>query len=294
LPFLNVTSGENLLLSPHLAAAGFALAAILCWGSADFIGGYGTRSTDSFLLTTVAHFSALVLMTSVAWAHGDPFPSHASALWAVAAGTSGGVALALFYQALASGKMGLNAPVSAVLGAAIPVGVSFVTEGLPSPIQIAGFMLAVVGVWLVSKPDNLTGRPEGLGLAMVAGLGFAGFFLCIRQAGNSSALWSAALTRVASLALVSVIVLIKLLQNKLRRGMMATAGIAAGILDVSGTFFFIRASQSGRLDVAVVLVSLYPVITVLLAKVFLKEHFTPIKLAGMIAALLAMPMIALR
>jgi len=76
--------------------------------------------------------------------------------------------------------------------------------------------------------------------------------------------------------------------------MMATAGIAAGILDVSGTFFFIRASQSGRLDVAVVLVSLYPVITVLLAKVFLKEHFTPIKLAGMIAALLAMPMIALR
>jgi len=265
----------------------------VCWGSADFIGGYASKTTDSFLLAGVAHLSGLILMTSVAVWHGGAFPTHANATWAMAAGASGGVALAIFYRALASGKMGLNAPVAAVLGAAIPVGVGFATEGFPHPLQIAGFILAVLGVWFISKPDHLRGRPEGLGSALLAGLGFAGFYLFIRETGNTSALWSAAFTRVASLALVGAIVAVKASRTKLEHD-LALAGIGAGILDVSGTVFYIWASQSGRLDVAVVLVSLYPVITVLLAKVFLKEHFTPVKIAGMVAALLAMPLIVFR
>ena len=69
-------------------------------------------------------------------------------------------------------------------------------------------------------------------------------------------------------------------------------GAFAGCLDVTGTIMFVRASQTGRLDTAVVLTSLYPVITVLLARVFLKEHFTRWKTVGMAAALAAVPMIA--
>ncbi len=139
----------------------------------------------------------------------------------------------------------------------------------------------------------LTGRPKGLGLAVVAGLGFAGFFLCINQTGNSSALWSAAFSRCTALLLVAVILAVKR-----ARGPVATRfaglGLLAGVLDVSGTAFFIRADQTGRLDASVVLCSLYPMITVLLAICFLKERFTRIKLAGIAAAIVAVPLIVLK
>jgi drug/metabolite transporter (DMT)-like permease len=214
-------------------------------------------------------------------------------LWALAAGTCGGLALAVFYRALAAGHMGLNAPLAALLAAAIPVGFAFVVHGIPHPAQIAGFVLAGLGIWFISKPDYISGRPKGLGLTLLAGCGFAGFFLCISQTGNSSAVWSAALSRCIALALVCMLVAVKRWRGPIvmRR---AWLGFLAGALDVSGTMFFIRAEQTGRLDTSVVLCSLYPAITVVLAGVFLKERFTRLKLAGVGAAILAMPLIVMK
>ena len=269
------------------------MATILCWGSADFIGGIAAKSTDSFLVAALAHASGFVVMTSVALVAHAAFPSTGPMLWALAAGASGGVALAIFYRALASGHMGLNAPVAALLAAAIPVAFAFTVEGVPHPLQMAGFVLAAMGIWFISKPDHIAGQPKGLGLAVIAGLGFAGFFLCINQTGDSSALWSAALSRCLAFLLVSLILAVKW-----RRGGVATRfawlGLLAGVLDVSGTAFFVRADQTGRLDASVVLCSLYPVITVLLAVCFLKERFTRVKLAGIAAAVAAVPLIALK
>ncbi|HKW25101.1 MAG TPA: DMT family transporter [Terriglobales bacterium] len=269
------------------------MATILCWGSADFIGGIAAKTTDSFLVAALAHASGFVVMASVALLAHAAFPSTGPMLWALAAGASGGVALAIFYRALASGHMGLNAPVAALLAAAIPVAFAFSVEGIPHPLQVAGFVLAGLGIWFISKPDHVTGRPKGLGLAVIAGLGFAGFFLCINQTGDSSALWSAALSRCLAFFLVSLILAVKW-----RRGGVATRsawlGLLAGVLDVSGTAFFVRADQTGRLDASVVLCSLYPVITVLLAVCFLKERFTRVKLAGIAAAVAAVPLIALK
>ena len=160
-------------------------------------------------------------------------------------------------------------------------------------IQLAGFALAVLGIFLISRPEDGVARPEGLSLAVLAGVGFAGFFLCMKQTGESSALWSAALARLASLVLVLVIVLASNAEKKIeRKGIIL--GILAGCLDVSGTALYVRASQTGRLDTAVVLTSLYPAVTVLLARMILKEHFTPWKTAGMVAAIIAVPMIALQ
>lgn len=276
----------------QLVPAGFSLAAVLSWGTSDFVGGYAARRANAFLLTTVAHASGTVLMTTLAVLNHSQYPSRNSAIWALAAGCVGGAALAIFYRALAAGKMGLTAPVAAVLGAAIPTIFSMLTEGLPGSVRIAGFALAGTGLWLISRPED-DSRPEGLGLAVLAGIGFAGFFLCIKQAGDGSALWTAALARVASFAVTGAIVLFERNFRDISRS-SAALGVLAGCLDVTGSALFVRASQTGRLDAAVVISSLYPALTVVLARLLLKEHFTRWKAVGMLAALLAVPMIALQ
>jgi drug/metabolite transporter (DMT)-like permease len=188
--------------------------------------------------------------------------------------------------------MGLTAPVAAVLGAAIPTVFGMFREGLPQAAQFAGFAMAVAGIWLISRTEG-DSPPEGIGMAALAGIGFAGFYLCIKQAGDGSALWIAATSKVASVTLTGLIVLIGRGSPEIDRHGIAF-GVLAGCLDVIGSVLFIRASQTGRLDAAVVLSSLYPAVTVLLARLILREHFTRWKALGMVAALLAVPMIAWR
>ena len=130
-------------------------------------------------------------------------------------------------------------------------------------------------------------------MAVLAGVGFSGFFICISRTGDSSVLWSSVFSRVASLLLVGAIVLVRRRWTPVRRADAAIA-VFAGCLDVSGTALFIRAAQGGRLDSVVVLSSLYPALTVLLARFFLKEQFTRLKTAGIIAVLAAVPLIALQ
>jgi uncharacterized membrane protein len=126
---------------------------------------------------------------------------------------------------------------------------------------------------------------------VLAGIGFAGFYLCVHQAGNTSALWVAWSSRCASLVVTSAFVV---LGRQVRPLAAPVLGIAVftGCLDVTGSALFIRAAQSGRLDTAVVLSSLYPAVTVVLARIFLHEHFSRGRTIGMLAALAAVPMIA--
>jgi drug/metabolite transporter (DMT)-like permease len=277
-------------LGSELVPTSFSLAASFAWGTSDFLGGYAARRANAFLLTTIAHMGGLLLMLALASGTQAQFPSERSLLWALAGGLSGGGALAIFYRALSLGRMGLTAPVAAVLGAAIPTIFGMVTQGMPGAMHIVGFVVAAVGIWLISRTEDQSGL-EGIGLAALAGVGFAGFYLCISQAKDGSALWLAVFSRAGALVVTALIVL---LQRNFREITAAGVqlGLLAGCLDVSGTALFVRASQSGRLDSAVVLTSLYPAVTVLLARLILHEHFTRWKAVGMFAALLAVPMIA--
>jgi drug/metabolite transporter (DMT)-like permease len=153
-----------------------------------------------------------------------------------------------------------------------------------------GFFLAAVGLWLITRAED-GNSPEGIGLALLAGVGFAGFYLCVRQAGDGSVWWIATLTRTGGLIITGMIVLA---QKKFRDITAAGVrwGVLTGCVDSLGTIFFVRASQTGRLDEAVVISSLYPAVTVLLARVFLQEHFTRWRFIGLLAALAAVPMIA--
>jgi drug/metabolite transporter (DMT)-like permease len=271
--------------------AAYSLTAVGVWGASDFLGGVGARRVNAFLFTAIVHSSGLVVVGTLALMTRSPFPGNASLGWSLIAGSVAGLALALFYCSLASGNMGLVAPVAAVLGAAIPTIVTAFAAGFPGYRHVLGFILAGIGVWLISRIEGSAGRPEGIGMAVLAGIGFAGFCLCIHRAGNASALWVAACSRFASLLVTGAFVLFG---RHLRAVPMPVLAIAvlAGILDITGSTVFIRAAQIGRLDAAVVLSSLYPAVTVVLARVFLHEHFSRARTIGMVAALVAVPMIA--
>ncbi len=279
-----------------------SLTAVGAWGTSDFLGGIGARRGNVFLFTTFVHLSGMLLAGALALAIGLPFPDAHSVLWSLAAGAIGGIGLALFYRGLAVGKMGIVAPVSAVLGAAIATAVAAFTEGVPSNRHLLGFVLAGIGVWLISRTEESVeggseeektngGRPRGLGLAILSGCGFAGFFFCIHRAGQGSALWIAVCSRFASFIVTLAIVIAGRQFRAVARPVLAIA-LAAGILEITGSVVFVRASQIGRLDVAVVLSSLYPAVTVILARIFLREHFSRARTIGMLAALAAVPMIA--
>jgi len=271
--------------------AAYSLTAVGVWGTSDFLGGVGARRVNAFLFTAIVHLSGMLVMGSLALMTGAPFPGKTSLAWALMAGAMGSISLALFYRSLAGGNMGLVAPVAAVLSAAIPTLLVAFKVGFPSYLHVLGFILAAVGVWLISRSEAGVGRPQGIGMAVLAGTGFAGFYLCIHQAGDGSALWVATCSRSASLLVTLAFVLAGRHLRAVPTPVLAIA-VVAGILDISGTAVFIRAAQTGRLDSAVVLSSLYPAVTVSLARIFLHEHFSRARTIGMIAALVAVPMIA--
>src|SRR5580704_12511807 len=217
--------------------------------------------------------------------------------------------------------MGLTAPIAALLGAAIPTLADIAIEGAPHAWTFAGFALAIVAIWLITRAEPVrkaaqdsapqseeendgqvdddqlddeekTGAvPKGVAVAALSGVGFAAFYLCIRQAGAGSPLWIAAVSRAASFIVTAVAVIVTNtpLRLDLPRAAMATI---AGSFDITGSALFIFASQHGRLDEAVVISSLYPAVTVILARLILKEHFSRWRFIGLLAALAAVPMIA--
>jgi drug/metabolite transporter (DMT)-like permease len=275
--------------------AACSVLALFLWGTSDFAGGYGSKRANAFVVTAFSHVCAFVLMFAVALSQHGAFPSRTSILWALAAGAIGGFSVAVFYGALASGQMGLTAPIAALLGAAIPTLADIGIEGTPHRWTIAGFVLAIVAIWLITRPEpegenDETGHPKGVTTAALAGVGFAGFYLCIHQA-TGSPVWIAALSRLGSFTSTAIAVIATRARIALDRP-SAASGAIAGSFDIIGSALFIFASQRGRLDKAVVISSLYPVVTVLLARIVLKEHFNLWKFVGLLAALAAVPLIA--
>jgi drug/metabolite transporter (DMT)-like permease len=281
---------SSMSATPQFATAVYGLAAVVTWGTSDFLGGYATRRANAFLFSTVVNIGGLLLVGTLASTTHAAFPSGRSVLWLLAGGASGGASLAIFYRALASGRMGLTAPVAAVFSAAIPTVFSMFTEGVPGKIPVIGFFLAAIGLWLITRAED-GNTPEGIGLALLAGAGFAVFYLCVRQASDGSAFWIATFTRTGGLLITGLIVLMQREFSDITAAGVRW-GILTGCVDSIGTILFVRASQTGRLDEAVVISSLYPAVTVLLARIFLKEHFTRWRFVGLLAALAAVPMIA--
>ena len=274
-----------------LVQAGLSLATAAAWGAADFSGGFASKRAEVFRVVAVAHACGLVMMLALAWFSGEPVPPASTLWWGAAAGVTGAFGVAALYKGLAIGRMGVIAPVASVLTAVIPVIIGMATEGLPDRLQLAGFALALVSIWLIARPDGELDSHRGLGLAILAGVSFGLFLACAKQAGHHGVFWPMTAARVASTALMLIIVTFSprdprpLLPNLIPI-------LIAGVLDSGANALFVAATQHGRLDVAAVLSSLYPASTVVLARVLLKERISGMQGVGIAAALLSVALIS--
>jgi drug/metabolite transporter (DMT)-like permease len=277
-------------------AVALAFSSSLCWGLADFLGGLLSRSRPLVTVLLIAQVSAVAIGVVFVVASGDGFPDLGPAAVATGAGVAGCAALAAFYRGLAIGTMSIVAPVSAT-GAAVPVLVGLATGERPGAVQIAGIALAMVGIVLAAREPAggaAVHPPEvvraSLGLAGLAALGFGTFFVLIDRATElGGAPWSLLLVRAGEVALLGAVALVS--RPRMPTGVRDAAPLLAiGVLDFSATAFFALATQEGLLSVVAVIGSLYPAVTVVLARVVLAERVSrsqelgvALTLAGVVA-----------
>lgn len=277
---------------PEVLAVIYGLASALTWGAGDFSGGLATRRANPYIVVAISQGVGLFLLLALALLLGELLPPQEDLMWGALAGLAGGIAILLLYRALAVGQMGVAAPITAVLAAVGPVIFSAFTEGAPSELQLAGFAIAVVGVWLLSRPSGPLGKPQGIGLAVLSGLAIGAFLILLDQAGATALYWPLVAARTASLTMMTALVLLNRKAGEFPRGRTLPVVLLSGVMDAAGNAFFVLAAQVGRLDVATVISSLYPASTILLAALVLKERVTRLQVVGIVAALAAIALIA--
>jgi uncharacterized membrane protein len=274
-----------------LAAPLLGLASAASWGAGDFCGGLASKRSPLLGVLALGYGTGVLAIAAAALLLGEPIPGAAALGWAVAAGLSGTLGLGALYRGLAVGRMAVVAPVSAVLSAAIPAAIGALAEGPPPAAKLLGFALALLGIWLVARTGAAGLERQGLVLALTAGLGFGGFLVLMHQGAQAGPFWPLAAARSTSLALV-------LAAAVARRQPWAPARAAlplvllSGALDAGGNAFFVLAGRAGRLDMAGVLSSLYPVTTVVLAAALLRERVGRSQGVGIAVALAAIALIA--
>jgi drug/metabolite transporter (DMT)-like permease len=270
----------------------FALAAAVLYGSADFLGGAVSRRTRALSVLTVSAPAGAILLLAAALAAGGPLPS-AGLGWAAAGGACGGVGLIIFYAGLAAGPMRLVAPVSALVSTLLPVGVAVAGGERPGPSVYLGGAICLVATVLVStEAGGGRARPHpamarGLAYAVGAGVAFGLFFLFLKYAGTSGVLWPSAVSRISG-AIVMLGVAAWAAAPPAWRGAsprLLAGAIGSGLLDAAANVCYVLATRAGLFGIAVVLTSLYPGVTVLLARLVLGERIRLLQVAGLLLAI---------
>jgi drug/metabolite transporter (DMT)-like permease len=265
----------------------------------------------------IAQSAGLLFSLALLIVSSEPMPGTAALFWGAAAGASGSVGLGAFYLALSRGTMGLVAPLTALVAAAVPALVGIAGGDETGPLVLAGIGSALAAVVLIAMPDRTPGTPvvpafhgsrirEWL-LIVVGGLGFSGFFLGIdasHEAGGA-VWWPLVMVKLAgTLSIGAAALLLALVRraSRLRAGpspgvrfrrAAVAMGALAGLGDLGGNLFFVLASDVGDLAVVVVISSLYPVSTAILARLFLHERLGPLRTAGVALAVAGVVLIGL-
>ena len=289
----------------------FALAAAALFGSADFLGGVASRRARAASVLVISAPAGVLVIFGAAMLSGAPFQT-AGLGWALAAGAAGGAGLIIFYGALAAGPMSVVAPVSALVSTVVPVGAALAMGERASAAVYAGAALCLVAIVLVSlegMPGGSGGpgapvRPaataprhhvaaRGLGYGAASGLAFGIFFLFIRNAGTSGVLWPVCMARVAgSLIILGAAAWLGTRPAGPGAGRwVLPAAVAAGVLDASANVCYVLAARAGLFGMAVVITSLYPGITVLLARVVLGERMRAVQRIGLALAAAGVAMV---
>lgn len=273
------------------------LAASVSWGAADFLGGLASRSVRATLAVALSQAVGLALLLALLPLFaGEPLTADALR-WGALSGVAGGLGLLFLYRGLGRGRMSVVAPVSAVVGATVPVVADLVAGNPVGGVTLAGLLVALAALALVSSgavPEDGRPRPglarSGVLEGLLAGLGFGTFFVLFARSGDASGYWPLLTLRVAS---VTMLVAIAAAARSLARPDVraATMLVGAGILDVCANLLYLLGTRRGLISVVAVLASLYPAVTVLLARAVLEERLHRTQVVGLAAAGLGIALI---
>lgn len=275
-------------------ADALAVLSSISYGAADFLGGLATKRGSTVFSAVVwsqATGLALVLLAL-------PFlpaasPTAADLAWGAATGLAGGIGLALLYRGLAVGLMSVVAPVTAVCAVIIPVAVGFALGERPTGIAVAGVVLALVAIVLISQSgESAEGRTAGTGvpIAIASGIAIGIFLVCLQRTGRSAGLWPLVPARIVSVSFIAIAGLVARQKLVPRRDSWPMV-VGGGALDMVANVFYLVAVRQGSLGIIATLTSLYPAGTILLARIVLRERLRIVQQAGVACAVLAIVLI---
>jgi uncharacterized membrane protein len=278
------------------------LAAALLYGSSDFAGGVASRQLGSLRVTVIGAAVATVLAWAVLFASNAPGPSVHAVAWGLASGLAGGAGTLVLYRGLARGQMSVVGPVSAVGAAVVPVAAGVALGERPGPLVVAGVVVALPAIVLVAASGRPAGGSAGgsasgllgggLPEGVAAGLAFGILFIGLAQAGRGDGLWPVASEQTGAL-LVTLAAVVRARPSLRVPVRAAVLPVLAGASGMAATVAYFYATHFSLLAIAAVLVSLYPGVTVLLARVLLHERFSPAQRVGLGLCALAVAAIAL-
>jgi drug/metabolite transporter (DMT)-like permease len=279
-------------IPPSLLVVVLGLLASVGWGVADFGGGLSSRSAPVLGVLFWSQVASLVIALPILFASHEPAMRPLDVAISIAGGLMGAVGLSLLYRGLSVGRMGVVAPIAAVLTATLPVAFGFLTEGVPSGFAILGIVCAALSVVLVSRvPDAGDGRPSGLRYGLAAGAMFGLFTTAATGLADDLIISPSVLIRVASISAIGAYLLVRRAPWRVPRRIWP-ALVAVGVIDMSATASYLSALDVGPIAIAAILASLYPVVTTILAAVVLRERVTSAHAVGILAAGAAVVLIA--
>lgn len=271
----------------------FGLASALSWGAGDFAGGYAARRTSAYSLVLVTQLMGIIIFPILAFAFSESLPPLNDLMWGAFAGFFGASGLIALYMGMARGKISIVATLAAVISVVIPVIYSALNEGLPSFFKVTGFAFALTGIWFIVSMNAGSGlKAKDLEYPLLSGILIGFFFISIDNFSTTSLYWPLAVSRVTALIMLTAFIAFTKAAIKPTSNAFLLV-ILAGLFNTGGVTLFALASEAGRLDVATILSSLSPAITVLLACILLKEQLAPRQLVGVVASLTAMILISI-
>lgn len=277
----------------------FAIASALLAGGADFVGGLASRTASGVRVAAFAQSTGLVFALPLSIAYGAERLTAGDVSWSLVSGVAVAGGFGCFYTAMGRGLISVVAPVAAVTGAVIPVGYAIVRGERPTAVAVVGLAIALVAVAVVSlAPTDEQHADAGavdrvvIALSLASGFFFGLFLIALSRVSDAAGLWPVTLERsAASVVLIALAaVLTKGPVVGLRRLLPSVATI--GALEVAATVPLLLALQRGPVAIASVLVSLYPVTTVMLAGVVLRERLSRMQYAGVVCALIAVALVS--
>jgi drug/metabolite transporter (DMT)-like permease len=277
-----------------------ALGSAILYGAADFTGGLTTRRAGMIPVVVVSQASGLALLALILPLLPPASPTRFDLIWGAVAGLTGGIGVALLYRALAIGVMAVVAPTTAVCAVTIPVVVAVALGERPVPLAVAGIVLGIVSIVLVSQQTSVLSesqhagsspkRGSGVGTALVSGVAIGFFFLSLAQTRMSAGMWPLIPARFLSVVLFVAIAVAGKRSLRMPRPALGLA-LLCGTIDMLANAFYVLAVRQGPLSTVVTLSSLYPASTVLLARIILKERLNLWQITGVGCALAAVVLI---